>query len=52
MSPISAAGGKYDLICRLIEIPKVSVLRRVISINIGPSRDIDEIEAGNLGTPW
>ena len=44
-------GGKKVLICRLIEIPNVSVLRRVISINIGPSHDIDEIEAGNLGAP-
>lgn len=25
------------------------MLRRVISINIGPSRDIDEIQAGEFG---
>ena len=43
--------GKWGLICKLIEILKVPVLRRVISINIGRSRDKDEIQAGNLGTP-
>ena len=43
--------GKWSLICKLIEILKVPVLKRVISINIGSSRNKHEIQAGSLGTP-
>ena len=43
--------GKWSLICELIEVLEVPVLRRLVSINIGPSRNKDEIQAGNLGTP-